>query len=95
MTVADARCLSVHAGIEPCELVLAEADGAVETGGLGGDVVEPASAGDDVALGPGVELFWSLPAAPTSSSRSQPPVGPGEVGNGLAGLGAAVGAPPR
>ena len=96
-----AGCLSVHAGIEPFELAPAEPDGGVEVGSFGADVVEPASAGVGVALGPGGGLFGLCPPRPpVRAVLSLPPgggqagLGSSEVGDGLAGLGAEVGAPP-
>ena len=96
-----AGCLSVHAGIEPLDLVPATADGGVEASGFGGDVVEPASAGVGVVLSPSVGFFGLCPPRPpVRAVLSRPPgggqagLGPGEVGDGLAWLGAEVGAPP-
>jgi hypothetical protein len=77
-----ARRLSLHVAIEPYELVLAEADGGVEAGGFGGDVLEPAPASVGVALGPGGGLFGVRPPRPPVRAVLSLPSGGGQAGLG-------------
>jgi hypothetical protein len=93
--------LTLRAGGEPFDLVLAKTDGCVETSGFGGNVVQPAPAGVGVAPGPGGGLFGPRPPGPPVGSvlgflpgSSQARLGSSQVENGLTGAGAEVGAPP-
>jgi hypothetical protein len=70
--------LTLRAGGEPFDLVLAKTDGCVETSGFGGNVVQPAPAGVGVAPGPGGGLFGPRPPGPPvqaglSLARRPPP----------------------
>jgi hypothetical protein len=93
--------LSLHAGIEPCELVVAKADGGVEASSFGGDMVLPTLAGVGLTFSPGSDLFGGgaphppvrgLLSFPSGASHAR--LGSNEVGGGLAGLGAEIDAPP-
>jgi hypothetical protein len=68
--------LSLQAGDEPLELVVAKADGGVKTGGFGDDVVLPAPAGIGLTFSPGGGLFGlGAPRPPAGSVLSFPPGG--------------------
>jgi hypothetical protein len=93
--------LSLHAGCEPCDLVLVKADSGVEARSFGGNMVEAASASIGVPFIPGSDLFGPRPPGPPVGSvlgflpgSSQARLGSSQVENGLTGAGAEVGAPP-